>query len=201
MLMTTAKYSMSFTTGALFYHESVKLADLYISMKRWDEVKNAVIVDNVIQARATNSLNRVTNEIISRLKTLSDPEIIFLHEADYSEQRHILWLSICRRYAFIADFAVDVVNDNFISLKNSVSYEDYNAFFSRKSEWHNELDRIAGSTKIKLRQTLFKMMREANLLDKNNSILPVVSSGAFRTILAGLNQKEAMFFPVSEQIR
>jgi len=35
--MTATKYSMSFTTGALFYHESMKLAALYMSLRQWDK--------------------------------------------------------------------------------------------------------------------------------------------------------------------
>jgi len=200
-MMTTAKYSMSFTTGALFYHESVKLADLYMSTMSWDNVRNNVIIGNIIQARTINTLKRVTNEIISRLKMLTDQEIILFNDTDYADRKYILWLAICRRYAFIADFAVDVVYDNFISLKISVTYDDYNTFFNRKNEWNNELDNIASSTKIKLRQTLFKMMQEANLLDGNNTIIPVIPSTVFRVLLGEINRKETMFFPFSEQTR
>jgi len=199
--MKTKKYSMSFTTGALLYHESVKLAALYISIRQWDKVRAAVVAENIIQARTVNTLNRFTNEIISRLKTLSEQEILFLNDADYAEQKYTLWLSICRRYTFIADFATDIVYGNFFSLKNSVTYDDYTVFFNKKAEWHSELDRIADSTKGKLRQTLFKMMQEANLLDKNNAILPVVPSAAFREILSKAKQNEIMFFPISELVR
>ena len=199
--MTPAKYSMSFTTGALFYHESLKLAALYISLRQWDKVRTAVIADNIIQARTTNTLKRFTNEITSRLKTLNEREMTFFNEAGYDEQRYILWLAICRRYTFIADFSINVAYDNFISLKNSIVYDDYNIFFNKKAEWHSELDRIAASTKGKLRQTLFKMMQEANLLDKNNSIIPVVPSAAFKAILAEAKQHEVMFFPISELMR
>ena len=195
------KYSMSFTTATLLYHESVKLAALYPPIRQWDKVRNAVVADNIIQARTTNTLKRVTNEITSRLKTLSEQEIRFFNEAGYADQKYILWLSICRRYAFIADFAVDVVYDNFVTLKNSVSHDDYNMYFNKKAEWHGELDRIAASTKRKLRQTLFKIMQEANLLDTNNMIIPVIPSTGFLAVLAAATPREGMFFPVSERIR
>ena len=199
--MKTPKYSMSFTTGALLYHESVKLAALYMPIRQWDKLRAAVIEENIIQARTLNTLKRFTTEIISRLKTLSEQEIVFLNEADYTEQKYILWLAICRRYRFIADFAADIVYDNFVSLRNTVTYEDYIVFFNKKAEWQSELDRIAVSTKGKLRQTLFKMLQEANLLDKNNTIIPVVPSASFKAVLAKANQHEIMFFPISELVR
>lgn len=199
--MAPIKYSMSFTTGALFFHDSIKLAALYASLKNWEKVRDAVVAENIIQARTTNTLKRVTNEIISRLKTLNNQELSFLVEAGYAEQGYMLWLAICRRYAFIADFSVDVVHDNFMSLKNAVQPEDYNVFFNKKAEWHGEIDGIASSTKRKLRQTLFQMMREANLLGKKNAIIPVIPSMQFKAILAAAPERDAMFFPISDLVR
>lgn len=199
--MTASKYSMAFTTGALFFHESVKLARLYTSLRQWRDVRSAVVAENLIQARTANTLNRVTSEIISRLKTLNKQEINFLAQAEYDDQRYILWFAVCRRYTFIGDFAVDVVHANFTSFKNIVTYEDYDSFFNKKAEWHSELDRIAPATKRKMRQTLFKMMREANLLDKNNAIIPIVANSAFTTLLDGVQQRERMFLPLADLMR
>ena len=187
---------MSFTTGALFYHESVKIIEFFSYLKQWEKVREAVVAENAIQARTTNTLKRVTNEIISRLKTLSEQELAFFTEVSHTERGYILWLAICRRYAFIGDFAVDVIHDHFISLKNTVTYDDYAVFFNKKAEWHNEVDRIAASTRRKLRQTLFQIMREANLLDKNNTIIPVPPGTGFQKLLASVEGREALFFPI-----
>ncbi len=194
--MAATKYSMSFTTGALFYHESVKIIEFFSYLKQWEKVREAVVAENAIQARTTNTLKRVTNEIISRLKTLSEQELAFFTEVSHTERGYILWLAICRRYAFIGDFAVDVIHDHFISLKNTVTYDDYAVFFNKKAEWHNEVDRIAASTRRKLRQTLFQIMREANLLDKNNTIIPVPPGTGFQKLLASVEGREALFFPI-----
>ncbi|MDR3361905.1 MAG: DUF1819 family protein [Desulfovibrio sp.] len=199
--MAATKYSMSFTTGALFYHESVKLVELFSSLKQWEKVRDTVIAENAIQARTTNTLKRVTNEIISRLKTLREQDLAFFAEATYAERGYVLWLAICRRYAFIGDFAVDVMHDNFVSLKNSVGYEDYTVFFNKKAEWHSEVDRVAASTRRKLRQTLFQIMREANLLDKNNTIIPVTPGSGFQKLLASVEGREALFFPIPGMAR
>ena len=197
--LTVPKYSMAFTTGALFHHESVKLAELYISLQQWDKVKGAVVAENLIQARTENTLKRVTSEITSRLKTLNVQEMTFLAEAEFGEQGYMLWLAVCRRYAFIGDFAVDVVHANFASFKNTVTYADYDAFFNKKAEWRSELDCIAPATRSNTRQKLFKMMQEAKVLDKHKTIIPMVPGAMFRKILSGLQQREIMFFPLSEQ--
>lgn len=199
--MIATKYSMSFTTGALFYHESAKIVELFSSLKHWEKIREVVVAENAIQARTTNTLKRITNEIISRLRMLSEQELTFFAEATYIERRYILWLAICRRYAFIGDFAVDVIHDNFISLKNTVSYDDYAVFFNKKAEWHNEVDRVAASTRRKLRQTLFQILREANLLDKNNAIIPVTPGAGFQKLLASVEGRETLFFPIPGLVR
>ena len=192
---------MSFTTGALFYHESAKIVELFSFLKHWEKIREVVVAENTIQARTTNTLKRITNEIISRLRMLSEQELTFFAEATYIERRYILWLAICRRYAFIGDFAVDVIHDNFISLKNTVSYDDYAIFFNKKAEWHNEVDRVAASTRRKLRQTLFQILREANLLDKNNTIIPVTPGTGFQKLLASVKGRETLFFPIPGLVR
>lgn len=199
--MIATKYSMSFTTGALFYHESAKIVELFSFLKHWEKIREVVVAENAIQARTTNTLKRITNEIISRLRMLSEQELTFFAEATYIERRYILWLAICRRYAFIGDFAVDVIHDNFISLKNTVSYDDYAVFFNKKAEWHNEVDRVAASTRRKLRQTLFQILREANLLDKNNTIIPVTPGAGFQKLLASVEGRETLFFPIPGLVR
>ena len=47
--MNTEKYSMSFTTGALFHLDSVNIAGLYLEKGDWNEVRDEVISRNILQ--------------------------------------------------------------------------------------------------------------------------------------------------------
>ncbi|MDD4180637.1 MAG: DUF1819 family protein, partial [Victivallaceae bacterium] len=104
--MSEDRYSMSFTTGSLFLRESVKLVPLYLDLGGWDAVRDKVITENLLQTRTLNTLKRVCREVISRLRVLSPNELEFLVEASHQEQAYLLWIAACRRYRFIADFAV-----------------------------------------------------------------------------------------------
>lgn len=198
--MTKAKdrYSMSFTTGSLFRIESVKLANLYFEIKDWDEVRNSVISDNLLQARTQNTLRRVCREIISRLKTLALNEIELLIQGSSQEQGYLLWIAVCRRYKFIADFAVEIIREHFLSLKAVLRYEDFDAFLNRKSEWHPELDEITSTTRSKLRQVLFKILREADLLTVNNTINAAMLSPRLMEAILQRNRQELLVFPMFE---
>lgn len=196
--MSTDRYSMSFTTGSLFHRESVMLAALYLDLGDWDSVRDKVISDNVLQTRTLNTLKRVCREVISRLKTLSPGELEFLLETSYQEQAYLLWLAVCRRYRFIADFAIEVLRERYITLKTDLNYEDYDSFFNQKSEWHSELDEIRPTTRSKLRQVLFKILREADLLSANNIISAAMLSPQLIDLISHGNPREILYFPISE---
>ncbi len=196
--MKNDRYSMSFTTGTLFYRESVRLATLFVDLKDWKIVRNTVLADNLLQARTQNTSKRVCQEIISRLKTLSVQELELLNKGTSQEQAYLLWLAICRRYTFIGDFAVEIIRERFISLKTDLSNEDFEAFIHKKSEWHSEIDAIQSSTRSKLRQVLFKMLREAELLTVNNTINAALLSPRLVQVIAHHQRQDLLFFPVFE---
>lgn len=196
--MTSDCYIMSFTTGGLFHQESVKLSLLFLELGDWNAVRDRVLSDNLLQARTLNTSKRVCREIISRLRKLDPREIDLLVHSSTQEQRYLLWVAACRRYKFIADFAVEVVRERYISLKYDLHYEDYDSFFNRKSEWHPELDEIRPTTRKKLRQVLFKILREADLLTADNTINSAFLSSRLLEVISLCSRQDIMVFPVFE---
>jgi len=196
--MNNDRYSMSFTTGSLFHRESVKLASLYRDLGDWNAVRDKAIAENLLQTRTLNTLKRVCREVISRLKTLSSGELEFLVDGSHQEQAYLLWLAVCRRYRFIADFAIEVLQDRYITLKTDLSYTDFDSFFNRKSEWYSELDKIRPATRSKLRQVLFKILREADLLTANNMINAAMLSPRLLDVIHRGRCGDISYFPVFE---
>lgn len=196
--MSNDRYSMSFTTGSLFHRESVELTALYLGLGDWSSVRDKVIAENLLQTRTLNTLKRVCREIISRLRTLSSDELEFLVEGSNQEQAYLLWLAVCRRYRFIADFAVEVLRERYITLKSDLTHEDFDSFFNRKSEWHLELDEITPATRGKLRQVLFKMLREADLLTANSMIHTAMLNPRLLSLIQQSSPRDILYFPVFE---
>ena len=196
--MKNDRYSLSFTTGTLFCRESVMLAALFVDIKDWNAVRNTVIAGNLLQARTQNTSKRFCSENISRLKTLSVQEFELLVNGTSQEQAYLLWVAICRRYTFIGDFAVEVIRERFISLKVDLNNEDFEAFIHKKSESHSEIDSIQPSTRSKLRQVLFKMLREAELLTVNNIINAALLSSRLVQVIVKHQRQDLLFFPMFE---
>jgi len=189
---------MSFTTGGLFHRESVKLAVLYLDLGDWDSVREKVTVENLLQTRTLSTLKRVCREVVSRLWMLSPEELNFLVETSHQEQAYLLWLAVCRRYKFIADFAIEVLRERYIALKGNLTHEDFDSFFNRKSEWHLELDEITATTRGKLRQVLFKILREADLLTANNMINAAMLSPRLLDLIGQGGRRDVLYFPAFE---
>lgn len=194
--MVEERYRMSFTAGGLFLRESVDLAALYLDLADWKKVRERVTAENLLQTRTLSALKRVYLEITSRLKTLSDEELRFLITSSRHDQACLLWIAACRRYRFIADFAVEVLRERFITLRKRLDQDAFDVFFNRKAEWHSELDRISVTTKHKLRQVLFKILRDADLLTSANEINPAVPSPALLELIQRGRCEEILFFPM-----
>ncbi len=189
---------MSFTTGGLFIPESVKMAVLFVELSDWDAVRDKVLAENLLQSRTVTTSQRVCREIISRLKTLNPNELDLLIHGTAQEQGYLLWISVCRCYKFIADFAVEIIRERYFGLKIDLHYVDFDSFFNRKSEWHPELDAIQPATRNKLRQVLFKILREAELLTVNNTINAAMLSPRLLEAIPRGSRQDFLFFPMFE---
>jgi len=188
---------MSFTSGALLYQESLGVANLFEKVGDWDVVRERVMKDNLLQMRTLNASKRIFREVASRLKQLTPAELALLRTGTRQEQNHLLWLAICKRYRFIYDFATDVVREKFLRLDFDLSYDAYDVFFNNKAEWHPEVEGVAESTRKKLRQVLFKMMREANLLTQDNQILPAMPTPREVKVITADSPSYLLAFPIS----
>ena len=196
--MKKERYSMAFTTGGLFHGESVALAMLFVELNDWDRVREKVLSENLLQSRILNTSKRQCREIISRLKTLDLKELDLLISGSTQEQKYLLWLAVCRHYRFIAEFAEEVIRERYIGLKRDLQYDEFDFFFNKKSDWHPELEKIQPTTRNKLRQVLFKILREAELLTVRNTINASMLSQRLLAAIPRQRRKDIFFFPVFE---
>ena len=189
---------MSFTTGGLYLPESVGFASAFLQCGSWKEAREQVAEQNLFMARTQKSAGRAIGEVSARLKTLSEAELHLLVDGTHPEQQALLWVAACRSYPFVRDFAIEVLRENFLSFRGVLATEDYTYFYTKKAELEPRLDEISEQTQNKLRQVLYKMMREASLLTDEHVIIPSkLTTDCIRTI-ARKNPKDLMLFPVFE---
>jgi hypothetical protein len=191
-------YKTSFTTGGLFYHAAPKVARLYLNVRDWDAVRKQMLDSNLLQARTRSSSIRSTRELCFRLEALTDEQLELLAAGDRQEQTQLLWLAACKQYRLVYEFAVEVIREKFLRLDMELAYLDFDIFFNTKAEWDDELAALKNSTREKLRQVLFRMLREADILDPSGRIWPMMLAPRVAQSIASDDPEYAAVFPIFE---
>ena len=195
------RYRMSFTVGGLFYQEAISAVDLFIKSKDWTKVREEILKTNLFQTRTQNSLERICREVLSRLKFLSSEQLKIIQDGSRQEQLQMLWIAVCKRYSFISDFAIEVIREKFLLMDYALTEEDYTIFFDTKAEWHEELEKLKDSTKKKLKQVLFRILREAEITSEMNIILPsILTKRVAKALFPEESSKSGLYIvlPVSD---
>lgn len=187
---------MSFAVGGLYLNESIEVARLHSPSASWEATLKKALEHGVTSLPKESSRRRTLRELINRISTFDNDELHYLIDgADRQDQQAMLWLSACRAYRFVREFAVEVVHERYLSFQFDLPLECFDILFSAKAEWDEGLAGISPGTRAKLRQVLFRMMREAGIISGKNQILSAYISPRLRTMLTDKNSLELILFP------
>jgi hypothetical protein len=196
--MSPERYRLSFTTGGLFLREAPLVASRYLALCDWVQTREQVRAENLLQVRTAAAATRISKELVTRLECLDTDELESLAEGSQRERGHLLWSAVCRRYDFVRDFAIEVLHEHYLILRRQLTFSDYDAFYNAKALWHTELEALAPSTQSKLRQNLFRMLREADLLSEQAQIRPALLTPRTAKLLARHGRDSLLVFPVMD---
>ena len=190
------QYKLSFTAGGLYVNESLELARIYLELQDWKLSISQVISDGLIQLPKEASKRRILREIATRLKKLSQDELNYLiNDADRREQSHILWLASCRAYRLIREFAVEILNERYQTYNLELPVRTFEHFLEEKAELSDSLSTTTKLTRGKLRQVVFRIMREAGIISDDNCIQTAWLSRKLRTMLEETAPFDLAIFP------
>ena len=196
--MSAGRYRLSFTTGGLFIRESVLVATRYLELLDWHATRLQVRTENLLQLRTSATSLRISKEIVARLGHLSSAEIDCLIQGSHRDAGYLLWSGVCRRYAFINDFAIEVVREHYLTLRHELPLSEFNSFFYKKAAEHDEIENTTTSTQNKLRQNVFRMMRESDLLSDRHRIQPAMLTPGLAKLLAHQGRGSLNIFPIAD---
>ena len=193
--MSQQKYSLAFNTRAALIIDTITIAKIYSEIGIWNNVKEFVSEQNILQARTVSTANRIYSEISHRLKLLTDKEMAFLLTGTEQEQRQIIWLAICKRYLLIKDFSIEVLTHRYDSSQYAVSQDDYIYFYNGKAQWHENLDKASAPSQRKARQMVFIMLRECRLINETGEIMSQLLSDELLQTLKTSSPEYIRIFP------
>lgn len=191
------RYALSFTSGGLLVREADVVASVYLRERDWGIARQVAMKGNLLQARTASSSVRVIRETIQRLSVMADAELELLADSSLTERCHLMWVAACRRYELIGDFAEEVLRERYLLLTPTLSADHFDRFVTGKSLWHPELEELKASTRIKLRQNVFRMLHEAGLCSEDGDILPAVLSERVHDALAARTPSDVRFLPTN----
>lgn len=151
-----------------------------------------------MQARTASTAKRIIREILTRLMCLTEKELQLLVDGDRTEQNALIWIAICRNYQFIYEFSTEIIREHYLNYQFDISYNDFDAFFYHKADWHEEIEAISDSTRKKLRQVLFKILREVQIISEDKKIIPAVLPLRLVKHLNNQAPKDFAIFPALE---
>jgi len=193
-----SKYRLSFTTGGLFAIEAALAAPLFLELDNGVLVRAELMDRNLLQQRTVQSKRTVSREVVNRLSTLSRAELSLLVIATAQERAQLMWVAACRRYFLIAEFAEQVVREKLLLMNPRLCLEHFDSFIRAKALWHEELTTLADSTHKKLRQNVFKMLREAEMLSADGRIVHTLPSARVAELLANRDSAQFRIFPMTD---
>jgi len=195
------RYALSFTSGGLLLVEAQRTVALWNPLQDWDLVRAELMESNTLQQRTIQSRRTVSREVVGRLSELTPAELLLLGESSPQERAHMAWVAACRRYTLVAEFAEEVVRERFLLLTPSLERGEFDVFLRGKALWHPELDALTETTRRKLRQNLFRMLREAELVSDGGEIVNVILSPQVEALLDLRHPSDVRFFPTSTEVR
>lgn len=191
-------YRLSFTTGGLLRAEATKIAEVLLTAQDLGIARAEAQERNLVQQRTSTSTARVTREVLQRLSQLPRQGVELVANGPVSEAGHLMWLAACLRYRFLCDFGREVVRGRHVSGQSFLGHDDFDAFWNLQSSWIDELRDTAETTRKKLRQNTFRMIREAGFLTQEDEIRQVVLSPTVAEIVASCSPLLLLSFPVDD---
>jgi hypothetical protein len=189
-------YKMSFAVGGLYLNECIQVARLHSPSTSWETTLQKALQEGIASLPKATSRRRMLRELVNRISTFDNDELRYLvDDADRQDQQAMLWLSTCRAYRFVREFAVEVIHERYLSFQLDLPLDCFDVLFAAKAEWDDGLASISPGTRSKLRQVLFRIMREAGVISEKNQIQSTYISARLRAMLRDKNSRELVLLP------
>ncbi len=187
------RYKFTLTAVTLAPVAMQALGAMYGDCGSWEAVYARAMRENTLKCRTASSLKRIASEIVLRLRKLSPEELSRFVENRQNERNVFTWLAVCRAYGLVGDFAAESLHEAYLTGQKTFSKNDYEKFINGKRTLHPELDELSEQTYEKVRQVIFKMLREAGYLDQDGAIIPLVMD---EELMNFIPERELAFFPM-----
>lgn len=185
-MVAEKKYNFSFTAASLRTRELALVAK-HVLVEPIDDI------EGVLGHGKRTTGKRYLVEMIKWLNVLTEEQKVLLLEGDFNVQKEITFIAVCKNFAFIRDFIIEVIREKYVVFDYEITNGDYLSFFRRKAESHPEMDKLTEVTQNKVRQVTFKILEQAGLINniKSKMIQPQIIEQQTKKVI--LNDNSELF--------
>ena len=154
--------------------ETLKVVQLILSKKSWNEIKRSVKSENIFGYRSENSAMRVLTAIKARLKK-ADEELLKIMRDDPHPEIINLYLMMKSNYLLI-DFMKNVIRDKYVLGKKKLTERDIREYLMNlkcTSNWSEKTIERSG-------REIKNILRKSGILDDAMRIYRPILSNRFK---------------------
>lgn len=164
--MQEEKYRISFTAGTLLMEETCAVAEVFLETGRdWNRTRECALRENLMRKEKVSTNKRLFSLVKQRIEVLNEEEQNLLVAGTNSVRRLLLLLAVCKAHSFIFDFIFINVRECFFSMHEKITHANFNEFFNESKYVHPELEAITDLTLRKIRQVIFRILEQAELIE------------------------------------
>lgn len=174
-------YRFSFVGADASVSDFIKLAKAVQAGNELEDVDSHFLGNERV-----STTRRKFQELKHRMGSLTSTQKDLLAEGTYDQQLQMTHLALCKSYQIYRDFITEVLAEKIILFDYTITDLDFNSFVSRKMVDHPELDDLAFSTLKKVKQVIYRMLNQVELIESTkNPILqvPILDEIAEQAIL------------------
>jgi hypothetical protein len=170
VVASSGRNSVHWTTPYLFASDSHAVASVLLDCDGdWEQTKDITFKENLMQKDKESSNVRYFALMKQRLETLNKEELSMLVNNTVAVRRLLVLLAICKAHPFVFDFISEQVREGFYNQYEKITYANFNEFFNEKKYEHPELQRVTEQTVAKMRQVVFRILEQTELIEDADS--------------------------------
>lgn len=179
------------TTGENFlYFETKILAEHLLNGVDFDVLKKRNIEENLIRYKKESAIERVNAPIFRRLKLLIEKDMVkdFVYE-NITTSKYILMYAVMKTDKLVNDFVTEVYKKKILESEKYIDKVDMENWYQEKLTMSETLKNVTVATENKLKQVIFKILQDANMIAKAKNIFIINVPSLDSTFIELLDSK------------
>ena len=168
--MTSVRYKANFTVGALMLPESRLIADLLLRNVDAEGWTDAIIKDNVLQARSPATARRMMNLIRARLETMGPELWTLVRDGQGTVAAHATFAAAVKHSPLLGDFLRLVVSEHYRRFSPALSRKVFEDYLDACRERDPEMTPWSEATRSSIRTALFQMLAQAGYIENTRTL-------------------------------